>query len=298
MNHKVITAIKTPFNKKGKIDFNVYSKMVQRQIDNNVKALVISGTTGEGHLMNWTEQIMLIKHTVDLFGNEIDVIANVGANCTNEAMRATEYAFGLGIDCALQINPYYGKVCEEGMYRHLNSLLDFGPSMVYNVPGRTGQDVPESVIRKLNEHENFIGVKECHSLNRVKIYTGLGINVWSGNDDEAPAAYHNYNSNGVISVISNIIPEFTNELMEPSGNWNEKNSKNNILFNWLFQKPNPIGVNTALAMMGITEPVFRMPYIPLCKEERVKGKEILETHFKVENVNVLEDEDFTVLKYY
>ena len=211
---KIITAIKTPYNTKGKIDFNAFSFLVQRQIDAGIKSLVISGTTGEGHLMDWPEQIMLIKHTVDNFGKDIDIIANVGANCTNEAIRATEYAFDLGIDYALQINPYYGKVCNQGMFRHLSLLVHHGPTIVYNVPSRTGQDIPPDVIKKLSSHENFIGIKECHSIDRVNNYVKNNIKVWSGNDDEAP--HVTSNGAGVISVISNIVPEFTKNLNSSS----------------------------------------------------------------------------------
>ena len=286
---KVITAIKTPFNKKGRIDFDTFSKLVQRQIDNSINGIVISGTTGEGHLMNWNEQIMLIKHTVDNFGKDIKIIANVGANCTNEAIRATDHCFGMGIDYALQINPYYGKVCDRGMIKHLSILMEFGPTILYNVPSRTGQDIPIDVVNTLSKHTHFAGIKECHSADRSMHHLQNGINVWSGNDDESPALLKQ--GAGVISVVSNIVPDFTKKLAE--GATSENIEKNQILFDWLFKYPNPIGVNTAMAMMGLCQPVFRMPYLPLDRKEREKGKRILEEHFGIES-QVLNDPDFII----
>jgi len=288
---KVITALKTPYTKQGKIDFDTFSKLIQRQIDNNIKSFVVAGTTGEGHLMNWEEQILLIKHTVDNFKN-VEIIANVGANSTNEACRATEFTFGIGIDKALQINPYYGIPCKDGLYSHLSLLMDFGPTMLYNVPSRTGQDIPFEIASTLSTHDNFKGIKECHSEERVKKYVAQNIPVWSGNDNEAAAASV-AGAQGVVSVMSNICPEHTLKLM--TDNDEIHNEKYNLLFNWLFKKPNPIGVNTALAMMGLTEPVFRLPYLPFTKIERQIGKEILTEHFNIQNVKVLDDNDFIIL---
>lgn len=286
---KFITAIKTPYTKKGRIDLNAFSKLVQRQIDANMDGIVVSGTTGEGHLMNWPEQIMLIRHAVNNFGKDIKIIANVGANCTNEAIRATDNCFGLGIDYALQINPYYGKVCDRGMFKHLSTLMEFGPTILYNVPSRTGQDIPVHVVNALSKHSNFAGIKECHSADRSMHHLQNGINVWSGNDDEAPDLFKH--GAGVISVASNIVPEFTKNLGSATS---EDLEKNQILFDWLFKYPNPIGVNTAMAMMGLCQPVFRMPYLPLERKEREEGKRILEEHFGLDNVNVLNDPDFVI----
>ena len=168
-------------------------------------------------------------------------------------------------------------------------MIKFGPTFIYNVPTRTGQDIPFHIIDQLAKHKHFAGVKECHSVQRVKEYVDGGIKVWTGNDDEAFKCIYDHKANGAISVISNIIPDILKD--------RKNKRKNEILFRWLFQEPNPIGVNTALAMMGIVEPVFRMPYLPLCEEERRKGERILKDHFDI-NCITLEDSDFKILDHY
>nr|QFG74152.1 MAG: dihydrodipicolinate synthetase family protein [Megaviridae environmental sample] len=291
---KLITAIKTPFNKYNRIDLNAFSNLLSRQIESGINAVVIAGTTGEGHLLNQEERTNLIDYNVRNF--DVNVIANVGSNSTGKAIRATRQAFDVGADYALQVNPYYGKVCNNGMYHHLAECTKYGPTIMYNVPSRTGQDLPIDVVKKLSKLDNFYGIKECHSIERMQEYKNMNINMWCGNDEQTPIVYNLKNDTslvGAISVISNIVPEFSKSLVV---NNDIDLKKNTILCDWLFQKPNPIGVNTALAMMGYIKPVFRMPYLPLNESERKRGKYILEEYFNVEGISLLKDEDFVILK--
>ncbi|KAH7351992.1 hypothetical protein KP509_19G024100 [Ceratopteris richardii] len=299
---KLITAVKTPYLPDGRFDLEAYDKLVHYQIEHGVEGVIVGGTTGEGQLMGWDEHIMLISHTVNYFGEMIKVIGNTGSNSTGEAMHATEQGFAVGMHAALHINPYYGKTSHDGLLLHFQSVLSMGPAVIYNVPARTGQDIPPSVIEKLKDLPNFCGVKECVGNDRIKSYTEHGIVVWSGNDDQCHDARWDFGARGVISVVSNLIPGLMHDLMIKGKN-KKLNEKLLPLIEWLFAEPNPIGLNTALAQLGVVRPVFRLPYAPLNLRKRQEFVGLVEDigreHFVGTNdVQVLSDEDFLVLQRY
>eukprot|EP00252_Welwitschia_mirabilis_P007482 TRINITY_DN18880_c0_g1_i1.p1 TRINITY_DN18880_c0_g1~~TRINITY_DN18880_c0_g1_i1.p1 ORF type:complete len:360 (-),score=58.00 TRINITY_DN18880_c0_g1_i1:456-1535(-) len=298
----LITAIKTPYLPDGRFDLEAYDALINMQIENGVEGVIVGGTTGEGQLMSWDEHIMLIGHTVNCFGDAIKVIGNTGSNSTREAIHATEQGFAVGMHGALHINPYYGKTSHEGLVLHFKTVLCMGPTIIYNVPGRTGQDIPPSVIMKVSESPNFAGIKECVGNSRISEYTSKGLAVWSGNDDECHDAKWDYRAKGVISVTSNLVPGLMHDLLFDGKNSALK-EKLLPLMAWLFCEPNPIAVNTALAQLGVIRPVFRLPYTPLPLEKRIMFskfvQEIGREHFIGErDVQVLDDEDFIILGRY
>ena len=265
----LITAIKTPYLTSGEIDLATYDFLVEQQIAAGVDGIVVGGTTGEGQLMNWEEHLMLIAHSVNKYSDKLIIVGNTGSNNTREAIKATEYGFASGMDAALQINPYYGRTSIAGVKEHFKRVLAIGPAFIYNVAGRTGQDLTPDIIELLAKHENFIGVKECGGNERINHYEQQGIACWSGNDDEAHEARHTYKAHGVISVTSNLIPGLFRELMDqPNPALNESLQP---LMNWLFCEPNPIAINTALMMTGAVKPVFRLPYVPLNTQQQEQG---------------------------
>jgi len=296
--NSLITAIKTPFNHNGKIDLEAFDKLVDKQIEFGVDGLIIGGTTGEGHLLNWEEHLMLIAHTANKYGDRLLVVGNTGSNNTREAVKATKNGFAMGMHAALLINPYYGKTSPLGVEKHIAAALDIGPAFIYNVPGRTGQDIDPEIITKLAKHENFIGVKECAGNERIKEYEQQGIPCWSGNDDECFDGRHQHGSHGVISVTSNIIPGLMRKLMDDR-NQTALNLTLQQLFDWLFCEPNPICINTALSMTGAVEPVFRLPYVPLDLTTRKVGFDLLtkidSNEIVGETLSLLGDDDFHVL---
>jgi len=293
----LITAIKTPYTEQGDIDLACYDALVEQQIAAGVDGIIVGGTTGEGQLLDWEEHLMLIAHSANKFGDKLLIVGNSGSNNTREAVKATEYGFASGMDCALQINPYYGKTSERGVLEHLMKLLDEGPAFVYNVPGRTGQDISTDIIEKLAKHENFIGVKECAGNERIDYYEQQGIACWSGNDDECFEGRHKYASHGVISVTSNIIPGIMRQLMD--NNDPKLNQSVQALMSWLFCEPNPIAINTALMMTQAVLPVFRLPYVPLSLQQREEGMTLLEAVGADALVGtlpvVLSDDDFLIV---
>ncbi|XP_006362380.1 4-hydroxy-tetrahydrodipicolinate synthase, chloroplastic-like [Solanum tuberosum] len=288
---RLITAIKTPYLPDGRFDLEAYDALVNLQIENGVEGVIVGGTTGEGQLMSWDEHIMLIGHTINCFGGSIKVIGNTGSNSTREAIHATEQGFAVGMHAALHINPYYGKTSIEGLISHFDSVLPMGPTIIYNVPSRTGQDIPPHVIQTLAKSPNLAGVKECVGNDRVEQYTSNGLVVWSGNDDECHDSRWHHGATGVISVTSNLVPGLMRDLMF-GGNNPVLNSKLMPLVEWLFHEPNPIALNTALAQLGVVRPVFRLPYVPLTKAKREEFVKIVE---KIGRENFIGERDVQVL---
>eukprot|EP01126_Amoeba_proteus_P039469 TRINITY_DN4163_c0_g1_i6.p1 TRINITY_DN4163_c0_g1~~TRINITY_DN4163_c0_g1_i6.p1 ORF type:complete len:204 (-),score=28.69 TRINITY_DN4163_c0_g1_i6:130-741(-) len=176
---------------------------------------------------------------------------------------------------ALQINPYYGKTSVRGLLEHFRRVLDFGPTLIYNVPSRTGQDIPPRVIESLAKHENFLGVKECVGNERIEYYTKQGICCWSGNDDQAWEAKHKCGAAGVVSVVSNIVPNLMRQVIDDANEGFQIHQQISKLMGWLFCEPNPIPLNTVLSMVGSIKPVFRLPYSPLTEEQQEMGLSLL-----------------------
>lgn len=297
---RLITAIKTPYLASGKVDLFAYDALVEAQIAGGVEGLIVGGTTGEGQLMSWDEHIMLIAHTAQRYGGRIKVIGNTGSNSTREAVHATQQGFAVGMDASLQINPYYGKTSRAGLMEHFEAVLDLGPAIVYNVPARTSQDITPEIMFELAKHKNFAGVKECEGNARIKQYTDKGVVCWSGNDDECHDARYDAGAVGVISVTSNLVPELMRELLFDGPN-PELRDRLAPLMNWLFAEPNPIGLNTACAMLGVSKPVFRLPYVPYAAPLRAQGAAHIAAvgreHF-IGSGPVLDvrDEDFILLR--
>ncbi|TVU34894.1 hypothetical protein EJB05_16750 [Eragrostis curvula] len=296
---RLITAVKTPYLPDGRFDLEAYDSLINMQIEGGAEGVIVGGTTGEGHLMSWDEHIMLIGHTVNCFGSRIKVIGNTGSNSTREAVHATEQGFAVGMHAALHINPYYGKTSISGLISHFEAVLPMGPTIIYNVPSRSGQDITPEVIEAISGSPNMAGVKECVGHERIKSYTDKGITIWSGNDDECHDSRWKYGATGVISVASNLVPGFMHSIMYKGENVT-LNEKLLPLMKWLFCQPNPIALNTALAQLGVARPVFRLPYVPLPLEKRIEFVRIVESIGRENFVGkketqVLDDDDFVLI---
>jgi len=296
---RVMTAIKTPYREDGDIDYEAYDKLVEFQIKNGIQGLIIGGTTGEGHLLSWDEHLVLIAYTAAKYKSRILIIGNTGSNCTAEASYATKKGFAAGMDASLLINPYYGKTSNHGIVMHLESGLKFGPAIIYNVPGRTGQDITPEVIMHIAGNKHFAGVKECMGHERIKTLSDQGVVCWSGNDDQCYLSRHENGGTGVISVTSNIVPGMMVKLIceKRTPELDALEDKLKPLFKWLFTEPNPIGVNTMLMMLGAAQPVFRLPYTHNVRDMRKEAMDII-TKVGLEHMpafgtlKALEDTDF------
>lgn len=299
---RLITAVKTPYLPNGQIDLDAYDDLVNIQIAHGIDAILVGGTTGEGQLMTVGEKVMLIGHTVHQFGDKVKVIGNAGSNSTAQAISISEQGFAVGMHAALHINPYYGRTSMDGLVAHYNAVLDIGPVIIYNIPQRTAQDIPPSVVEILEKHPNLVGIKEYGSNERVKLYADKGMVVWTSNEKECHDGRWECGAVGDMSVVSNLVPSLMKELMHGGKN-PELNARLLPLFDWLMLEPTPIALNTALMQLGVVKPVFRLPFVPLPKARRVEFvnlvKDMGREHFVGEkDVQVLEDSDFIIVSRY
>lgn len=275
----IATAIITPFKKDGTIDYEAYGRLIDRQISTGVSALVICATTGESSTLSDSERLKCTEFALKRVDGRLPIIVGSGSNCTSKAVMLSREASRLGCDGLLVVTPYYNKASPEGLIRHYTAVADEvdKPIILYNVPSRTGVDIPPDVYAKLSEHENIVAVKEASgSLQKAKMILNVckgRLKVYSGNDDmiydmlEA-GAY------GAISVVSNIVPNetagicesfFTNEFRAAQAHQKDLNS----LISALFCEVNPIPVKYALYLMGLCECEMRLPLCPPSDSSRI-----------------------------
>ena len=259
----IATALVTPFNIGGHIDFDVFGRLIDRQIAAGVSALVICGTTGEASTLSDSEKLKCIEFALLKADGRLPIIAGTGCNCTSRSVALSREASRLGCDGLLIVTPYYNKASPEGLVRHYTAIADAvnTPVILYNVPSRTGVDIPSDVYVRLSRHENIAAVKEASgSLSKAKTILkvcGGELKVYSGNDDliydmlEIGAA-------GAISVVSNIVPAETSKLCEDffSGNIPEAKACQkslDSLISALFCEVNPIPVKYAMELSQLKQ---------------------------------------------
>lgn len=276
------TALVTPFNKNGSVDFAKLRELIDIQAEAGVAGIVPVGTTGESPTLDFDEHSRVIGKTVSFAAGRMVVIAGTGANSTTEAITLTRHAIDAGADASLQVTPYYNKPNQDGLARHFAAVADLGlPVVLYNVPGRTSREIAVDTVVKLANHPQIVAVKEAGgSVDRVSaILARCNIAVLSG-DDMLTLPMMVVGATGVISVASNVAPagvvEMTNAAL--SGDWGrarELHFKYYRLFCDLFIDTNPIPVKAAMAMMGLVEEVYRLPLCALASEPKARLRECL-----------------------
>ena len=274
------TAIVTPFNNDGSVDFGKYRELIEDQIANGIDGIVPVGTTGESPTLNTAEHLEVIEQTVAAVRGRVKVIAGTGANSTAEAVELTRAAKPFGIDATLQVTPYYNKPNQEGLYRHFSTVADLGvPVVLYNVPGRSSREIAIETVARLANHERVVAVKEAGGdVARVKqTLDACKIEVLSG-DDGLALPMMRAGAVGLISVASNVVPGVIASLVHTAleGQWDAAqllHDRYAALFNALFMDTNPIPVKAALAMMGRIEDVYRLP---LCSMEDTLKEDLRE----------------------
>ncbi|MFW6152122.1 MAG: 4-hydroxy-tetrahydrodipicolinate synthase [Verrucomicrobiota bacterium] len=276
------TAIVTPFQPGGAVDFEAFRMLLERQLEGNVDGIVPAGTTGESPTLDYEEHIKVIETTVEKCKGRAKVIAGTGSNSTREAVSLTEHAKKAGVDATLQVTPYYNKPSQEGLYRHFSEVADVGlPVVLYNVPGRTGREIAIETIARLAEHPNIVAVKEAGgSVDRVSATVNTcDLDVLSG-DDSLTLPMMAVGGKGVISVASNICPGAMSEMTHAAleGKWDkarELHAKYYTLFCQMFLESNPIPVKAALALKGLIEEAYRLPLCEMADDKKALLRETL-----------------------
>lgn len=277
-----IVAIVTPF-KKGKVDEETYRKLIEFQIENGTSAIVPCGTTGESATLSMEEHCRVIDSAVEAVNKRVPVIAGTGGNSTREAIELTDHAKKAGADATLQVTPYYNKPTQEGLYQHFEAIAKAVPlpQVLYNVPGRTSVNMLPETVARLADLPEVVAIKEASgSLSQMAEIVNLAgdnITLLSG-DDNVTLPVLSIGGKGVVSVVANIVPRDTADMVNA---WEEGDSKKaKALFYKLFPlcqamfyETNPIPVKTSLALMGKVQDEMRLPLAPMAPAnlEKLKG---------------------------
>lgn len=269
------TALVTPFLGSS-VNHEVLFSLLDRQIAANVDAVVLCGTTGEASTMSDEEQIEVIRRGSSYVAGRMTVIAGTGSNCTAHAVELSKAAEEAGADAVLVVTPYYNKATTKGLILHYTAIADAVgiPVIAYNVPSRTGVDIPLSVYEALSRHPNINGVKDASgNLGRISHAIGqLGedFHVWSGNDDQNVPILA-LGGKGVISVLSNVCPAKVVQLVNACLKGNVQiggalQNKLMPLIEALFCEVNPIPVKAAMERLGFQVGLPRLPLCPMIPE--------------------------------
>ena len=260
------TAIVTPFNRDGSVDYGKLHDLVEWQIAEGVDGIVPVGTTGESPTLSYEEHHQVIEEVARAAAGRIKVIAGTGANSTDEALMLTREAITQNVDATLQVCPYYNKPNQEGLYRHFSMIADLGlPVVLYNIPGRSGREIAVETVARLAGHEKIVAIKEAGgSVERVSaILDACDITVLSG-DDMLTLPMMSIGAQGVISVASNIVPRMVGDLVRAATRGDMAaagvlHARLYPLFRDLFIDTNPVPVKCAMAMAGRIGDVYRLP---------------------------------------
>ena len=278
------TALVTPF-RNGKINIPMLDVLLQRQMDAGIGTVVLCGTTGESPTLSMDEKLTIFRHGKQYCGNGCTILAGTGSNSTRYAMELSRAAEECGADGLLVVSPYYNKATPDGLYAHYRAIAAAVniPVIIYNVPSRTGVDIPVSVYARLAEIPNIAGVKEASTditkIVDIRATCPESFAVWSGND-EMTLPVISLGGAGVISVASNVIPEKMQALTQTalSGDFTsavQMQQEILPLIKALFVEVNPIPVKAAMKLLGYDCGNCRMPLTPLLTEHENALRHIL-----------------------
>ena len=280
----VCTALVTPFLD-GRVNYPMMEQLLRRQMDAGVRAVVICGTTGEAPTLTDEEKLELFYRAKSYAGKDCKIIAGTGCNCTSRAAQLSVAAEKLGVDALLIVSPYYNKASPEGLVAHYMTIAHTVgiPIIAYNVPGRTGVDIPVSVCKRIAPIPNVVGIKEAS--NDICKVTRIcrdcpDFTVWTGNDDFIVPAI-SLGAKGVVSVLSNLLPVRTQAMTIAalSRDWETASTLQQgfqRLIELLFCEPNPIPVKAAMKYMGYDCGCPRLPLTELSQENKERLKAALD----------------------
>lgn len=273
--HGSCTAIITPWCENG-IDYDRFSRLIEHQFENGTAALLVCGTTGENATMSENEHNELVRFAVNASSGRMKIIAGVGSNDTEKALRFAQNAKAVGADGILMVTPYYNKTSQRGLISHFNYVADRVdlPMILYNVPSRTGMSVAPDTYEVLAGHPRINGVKEASGdlslAAEIRSRCGDELNLWSGNDENTIPMMA-LGAHGVISVASNLVPGVMTKLCALCENGDypaavQLYSRYSDLFKALFMETNPIPVKAAMKLAGLDSGMLRLPLIELSEE--------------------------------
>ena len=283
------TAIATPFNENG-VNYEEFKRIIENQIENEVDSIIVCGTTGEASTMTKDERKQTIKFVIDTVNRRTKVIAGTGSNNTKEAVEMSKYAESVGVDGVLVVTPYYNKTTQKGLIAHYTEIAKSIsiPIILYNVPSRTGVNILPETCLELSKIENIVAIKEASGnisqVAKIAKLCGDELTIYSGNDDQIIPIL-SLGGKGVISVLSNVMPKYTHDMVKKYLNGQVKEACRMQLdvldlINSLFCEVNPIPVKYALNLIGYDYGVPRLPLIELSDENKDIIRNTIERHRK------------------
>lgn len=286
-------ALITPFNEDGKVNFEKLGELVEFHIENNTDAIIACGTTGEASTLDDEEHLAVIKYVIDKVNKRIPVIAGTGGNDTNHSIYMSQQAEKLGADALLVITPYYNKGNKSGIKKHFEAIAASVkiPIIMYNVPGRTCVNMSPSLVAELAKLDNIVAIKEASGdLAQVAEIARLvpdDFAIYSGNDDSILPLL-SLGGHGVISVLANICPKETHDLVYKFFEGDLESSRKlqlemKPLIDALFIEVNPVPVKTAANLLGFNVGNLRLPLAEMdSKNIEVLQKELINWGLKVQ----------------
>lgn len=286
------TALVTPMNSDGSVNFGRLKTLVNEQIEGGIDALVICGTTGEKSTLRYDEHLKVIEESVKSANGRVPIIAGTGSNDTVYSVELCNDAESVGADAFLMVTPYYNKTSQTGLTAHYNYIADRvnKPIILYNVPSRTGVNIKPETYKELSKHQNIVATKEASGdlslVAQIKYLCGDDLDVYSGNDDQTIPML-SLGGIGVISVLSNIAPKVMHDICELYFKGDIKTARDlqlkyTGLMNAMFCDVNPIPVKEAMNMLGLDAGPCRMPLYPTSQANKKLIKEKLtECGFKI-----------------
>lgn len=283
------TAIVTPMNADGSVNFEKFAELIEFQVENGTDAIIVCGTTGESSTMTHEEHLEVIRYCVEKVNKRIPVVAGTGSNCTETAIYLSTEAEKMGVDGILVVSPYYNKATQNGLYAHFKAIADAVkvPVILYNIQGRTGVNItPATIVRLYNDCENIVAVKEASgNISQVAKIAALSkgkIDIYSGNDDQI-IPIMSLGGKGVISVLSNVAPRQTHEMCEKYLTGDvvgaaQMQLEAIDLIDALFCEVNPIPVKMALNLMGMEAGTLRLPLTEMEEANTAKLKAAMEAY--------------------
>ena len=270
------TAISTPFDENG-VNLKEFEKLIEDQIQKNVDAIIVCGTTGESSTMTTEEKKQAIECAVQTANGRIPIIAGTGGNNTKQVIENSKLAESLGVDGLLIVTPYYNKCTQKGLVEHYKVIAQSVslPIILYSVPSRTGVNIEPKTCLELSKIENIVAIKEASGnisqVAEIAHLCGDNLHIYSGNDDQIIPIL-SLGGLGVISVLSNVKPEYTHNIVQNFFDGNiEKATKMQLdtlpLIKALFSEVNPIPVKAALNIQGYNFGIPRLPLTPMTAEK-------------------------------
>lgn len=280
------TAIATPFNKEG-VNLEEFKKIVEFQIQSHADAIIVCGTTGEASTMTKEEKIATIKCAIQTSAGRIPIIVGTGSNSTSQAIENSKLTESLGADGILVVTPYYNKCTQAGLVKHYRAIADSVnlPIILYSVPSRTGVNIEPKTCLELSKIPNIVAIKEASGnlsqIAEIANFCGENLYIYSGNDDQILPTL-SLGGIGVISVLSNIKPEYTHNMVQSFFDGNVKAAiQMQIdaipLIKALFSETNPIPVKSALNLSGLDFGEPRLPLTPITENNKLNLEKLIHT---------------------